>query len=168
MPAVNRQPTIARAPPEIQAERVAKRTEQATAAPVAAANGVIRISATASPGGPTIYAAITNPFPFATFQTLEVSTDGGMNWDVAKSQPYTNYLSSQGSYDSTIISSPTNPLIVYVGGADDGTEQFVQQSLDGGGVSGSWGEGGIDAKTFPAHTLRQCPAAPRLKHSRKN
>jgi len=110
-----------------------------------AVDGNIKITAV----GTTIYAAISNPTNSgAALASVQVSTDGGMTWAGVKTQPY-DYLSTQGDYDSTIIASPTNPNIVYVGGADDGTLQFVLETLDGGTT---WNSISVDATNHGPHT----------------
>jgi hypothetical protein len=101
-------------------------------------SGMGRIALTISnppdQGAATLYASISNPATSTSKPSLagvEKSTDAGQSWQLLSGVP--DYLSSddaQGSYDNVIAADPTNPNIVYAGGAG-GVHTFVA-SIDGG------------------------------------
>jgi hypothetical protein len=77
-----------------------------------------RIELTISPSSPqTLYASIADPVTDALFALLK-SANGGASWtDLTANAP--NYLRNQGGFDSALIVDPSNPNVVYVGGAID-------------------------------------------------
>jgi len=99
------------------------------------------------PGNPAIlYAAITNGLTEG-LNEIEKSSDGGVTWAAVKTAP-PNYMGSQGSYDSTILT--TDGTNVYVGGAAafGGLDQ-VFHSPDGGAT---WNDISVDANGNGPHT----------------
>src|SRR5262249_54298561 len=82
------------------------------------------------PAKTTLYAIDTNPLAqpvlanVHTLQDIQVSTDGGQTWSAVSTLP-SNFLGSQGNYDSAIYAP--NATTVYVAG-----QSSVQVSLDGG------------------------------------
>jgi photosystem II stability/assembly factor-like uncharacterized protein len=81
-----------------------------------------RITLALAPSSPQVlYASMTgtgNPgsTAFGSLFKMMRSDDGGATWtDLTSGTP--NYLWFQGGYDTTLIVDPTNPAIVYAGGA---------------------------------------------------
>ncbi len=83
-------------------------------------------------GGDVLYAAITAVG--GNLLSIQKSTDGGRTWG-ATANAAPNYMNGQGDYDSTIVVSPVNPNIVYVGGHVSSSTTFANQLFttpDGG------------------------------------
>jgi hypothetical protein len=87
---------------------------------------------------PTVYALAANVFvpinggPSNTQGTLafiEQSTDNGQTWQNPGTAPF-QLLSNQGWYDISIAVDPTNPSLVYAGGAD-GVKSLIESTTGG-------------------------------------
>jgi photosystem II stability/assembly factor-like uncharacterized protein len=79
-----------------------------------------------------LYASIADWFSGGIFKMMK-STDGGVTWKQLPKPP--NYMGSQGWFDSTLAVDPSNPDIIYAGGAagPSGTGAgSIIRSLDGG------------------------------------
>ncbi len=83
---------------------------------------------TSSPG--TLYAARQSPSTFGLLNILK-TTNAGVNWAATTATPE-DYLNGQGWYDNTIAVDPSDPNVVYAGGAGDGTGSFFVKSSNGG------------------------------------
>ena len=113
---------------------------------------------------PTLYAATTNVTTGALLN-IEKSTDGGNTWSLPYTTAPANYLGNQGSYDTYIAVSPTNPNTVFAAGSFASTSTTGQQlnsiieSTNGGstwtdisaGVNGNGPHVGHHAYAFDAN-----------------
>jgi hypothetical protein len=103
--------------------------------PGGAADGRITL-AIAPSNANTIYASIVNPAitgnAFGNLLKMEKSTDGGQTWSQLTNAP--EYMNGQGFYDTTLAVSPTDPNVVFAGGAGSYTATLnsVIESTDGG------------------------------------
>lgn len=96
--------------------------------PATATNGRISL-AIAPSSSSTVYAAIQDTSTFG-LQNILKTTDSGLNWNPTTLPE--NYMSSQGWYDQTIAVDPTNPNVVYAGGAGDTVGSYIVKTSDGG------------------------------------
>jgi hypothetical protein len=94
--------------------------------PAGAADGRIALGISSTLTTPTLYAAISNPSTGALLN-IEKSTDGGNTWSVPYTTAPANYLGNQGSYDTYIAVSPTNPNTVFAAGSLASTSANGQQ-----------------------------------------
>jgi len=69
--------------------------------------------------GPRVYAAVSNTG--GNLVSIQRANDGGRDWVVGTGD-LPNYLNTQGNTDNVVLVSPTNPDLVYVGGAFNGVD----------------------------------------------
>jgi photosystem II stability/assembly factor-like uncharacterized protein len=100
--------------------------------PVGTAAG--RIEMAIAPGAPTtLYAGVTDPVLGESVLGLFKTTDGGQNWTRLAAAP--DYCRRQCDYDNVMRVHPTDPNIVFAGGAagaSGGPIELLWRTLDGG------------------------------------
>ena len=65
---------------------------------------------------------------------LYMSSDGGYNWAQNKEDTKTDFLGGQGWYNNSLVVSPDDPNILFIGGIDIHKVVVGSDDVDGGGV----------------------------------
>lgn len=94
----------------------------------------------------TLYAGIANNTD-GSLLGLYKSTDSGKNWSQLSSAP--DYCSPQCWYDNVITVDPANASYVFAGGINQGVDEILIRSLDGGST---WASIDVGANGVALHT----------------
>jgi photosystem II stability/assembly factor-like uncharacterized protein len=104
-------------------------------------NTIGRVTLAVAPSNPQVlYASIsgtgqTGSTAFGSLFRIMRSDDGGATWTDLTRSDTPNYMNFQGDYDTTLIVDPTDPAVVYAGGAAGpafGEPPALIRSTDGG------------------------------------